>query len=322
MINIGDRVKFVSDTGVGHVTRIEGNYVYVDMEDGFEIPAMISDVVVVNEEDELEAMSRIGMGDEKPGRKKKSGTAATGEKKRPSTKEPAYRKYGKIALVNDYSEDDEEFEEEEDEDMIPDVLELKEKYIKNLTLRREREAQMEQSRLRQQQEKERTNEAGTPKAATGGQSANNGATKESNGAENKDNSAGKEDKHQQKEEPKEKNIAGELSEAMMSGPKKTKKEKEENDGMEVVDLHAEEVLSETEGLTSGQILDAQMARYTFTLDSLVNSKKHGKIVFIHGVGKGKLKYEMLKVLKRDYPKMDYQDASFKEYGYGAIIVYY
>ena len=307
MINIGDRVKFVSDTGVGHVTRIEGNYVYVDMEDGFEIPAMISDVVVVNEEDELQAMSRIGMGDEKPGRKKRSDTAPAAEKKRPSTKEPAYRKYGKISLIDDYSEDGEEFEDEGD-DMVPDVLELKEKYIKNLTLRREREAQMEQSRLRQQQEKERTTVASAPKAVHTG---------------NEPVEAAKKTESDNKEEPvKEKDLAGELSQAMMGGAKDAEKRKKDDNGIEVVDLHAEEVLGETATLTSGQILDAQMARYTFTLDSLVKSKKHGKIVFIHGVGKGKLKYEMLKVLKRDYPKMDYQDASFKEYGYGAIIVYY
>ncbi len=46
-----------------------------------------------------------------------------------------------------------------------------------------------------------------------------------------------------------------------------------------------------------------------------------RIVFIHGVGKGKLRYEIEKELRRNYPKLRYQDASFAEYGYGAIMIF-
>jgi dsDNA-specific endonuclease/ATPase MutS2 len=46
-----------------------------------------------------------------------------------------------------------------------------------------------------------------------------------------------------------------------------------------------------------------------------------KMVFIHGVGNGKLKYELIKALNERYPDLVYQDASFKEYGYGATMVY-
>jgi dsDNA-specific endonuclease/ATPase MutS2 len=45
-----------------------------------------------------------------------------------------------------------------------------------------------------------------------------------------------------------------------------------------------------------------------------------KIVFIHGVGNGVLKMEIRKELDRRAKKLTYQDASFKEYGYGATLV--
>lgn len=51
-----------------------------------------------------------------------------------------------------------------------------------------------------------------------------------------------------------------------------------------------------------------------------NAKNKGrKIVFIHGVGNGVLKNEIRKQLERKY-KVYYQDASFREYGYGATMV--
>lgn len=90
---------------------------------------------------------------------------------------------------------------------------------------------------------------------------------------------------------------------------------------EVVDLHIEHIIQECEGLTPGEILNAQLARFTVVLDGAIKSNRKGKIVFIHGVGKGKLKYELKKLLDRKYSKLRYQDASFAEYGYGAIMVF-
>jgi dsDNA-specific endonuclease/ATPase MutS2 len=45
-----------------------------------------------------------------------------------------------------------------------------------------------------------------------------------------------------------------------------------------------------------------------------------RIVFIHGVGQGVLKQEVARLLKSKFPKYIFQDASFKEYGYGATMV--
>ncbi len=44
------------------------------------------------------------------------------------------------------------------------------------------------------------------------------------------------------------------------------------------------------------------------------------MVFIHGVGAGTLKNELRKSLTKDYPQLYFQDASFKEYGFGATMI--
>lgn len=51
-MKIGDKVRFLSETGGGKVAGFQGkNIVLVEDEDGFEIPFPIQEVVVVNEED-------------------------------------------------------------------------------------------------------------------------------------------------------------------------------------------------------------------------------------------------------------------------------
>jgi dsDNA-specific endonuclease/ATPase MutS2 len=49
-------------------------------------------------------------------------------------------------------------------------------------------------------------------------------------------------------------------------------------------------------------------------------KKGQRIVFIHGKGDGVLRKAILTELKTKYPACRWQDASFKEYGYGATMV--
>ena len=40
-----DRVKFLNDVGGGVVTRVDNKIVYVENQDGFEVPAMISQLL-------------------------------------------------------------------------------------------------------------------------------------------------------------------------------------------------------------------------------------------------------------------------------------
>ncbi len=50
------------------------------------------------------------------------------------------------------------------------------------------------------------------------------------------------------------------------------------------------------------------------------NKKDQKIIFIHGKGDGVLKKTILDELKSKYKNAYYQDASFREYGFGATMV--
>ncbi len=93
----------------------------------------------------------------------------------------------------------------------------------------------------------------------------------------------------------------------------------QNADMEEVDLHIEQLVEDFSGMSAGEILDLQMSRFTITLEGAIRSKTK-KIVFIHGIGNGKLKFEIRKTLDSKYSRLKYQDASFKEYGYGATMV--
>jgi hypothetical protein len=90
--------------------------------------------------------------------------------------------------------------------------------------------------------------------------------------------------------------------------------------LEEVDLHIEEIVDHHTDLSNGEILEIQMNRFETALETAIRANTH-KVVFIHGVGNGKLKHELRKKLERKYPDLKYQDASFKEYGYGATMIY-
>lgn len=89
--------------------------------------------------------------------------------------------------------------------------------------------------------------------------------------------------------------------------------------IEEVDLHIEHLADDFSGMNAGEILDLQMSRFTIALEGAIRGKTK-KMVFIHGIGNGKLKFEIRKTLDTKYSHLKYQDASFKEYGYGATMV--
>ena len=101
--------------------------------------------------------------------------------------------------------------------------------------------------------------------------------------------------------------------------KKAKVTAPANVDIEEVDLHIEELIDNHSNMTPGEIMDLQMSRFTIALDGAIRNNVK-KIVFIHGVGAGKLKYEITRVLNSKYSKYRYQDASFQEYGFGATMV--
>ena len=87
----------------------------------------------------------------------------------------------------------------------------------------------------------------------------------------------------------------------------------------VVDLHADEILETTQGMEPFDILQYQLEVFRRTLQE--HAKNYGqKIIFIHGKGEGVLRKALVTELRRNYKGYLYQDASFREYGYGATQV--
>lgn len=86
-----------------------------------------------------------------------------------------------------------------------------------------------------------------------------------------------------------------------------------------IDLHIHELVEDTRGLANHEMLEIQMGRFRNELETAIANGTR-RIVFIHGVGNGTLKQELRKELSTKYKKYYFQDASFKEYGYGATMV--
>lgn len=85
------------------------------------------------------------------------------------------------------------------------------------------------------------------------------------------------------------------------------------------DLHITELIDTTAGLSNKDMLEVQLDEFRRVMDE--NKKHHGaKIVFIHGKGEGVLRKALLDELKRKYPRCEAQDASFREYGFGATLI--
>lgn len=96
-MKIGDKVRFLFDTGGGKIAKIQGNIVYVEDEDGFQIPTPIGDVVV---ESSAENYSTAGM---------VRAMQRAEEKRNPHGKSVK-------ALINDTKTDDDLFLDEEPAD--------------------------------------------------------------------------------------------------------------------------------------------------------------------------------------------------------------
>ena len=92
-----------------------------------------------------------------------------------------------------------------------------------------------------------------------------------------------------------------------------------NDIIEI-DLHMNQLIENTSGMNNADILNYQMSKFHQVMKA--NSMEKGqKIVFIHGKGEGVLRTALEKELKTTYKNQcRFQDASFREYGFGATMV--
>jgi len=97
------------------------------------------------------------------------------------------------------------------------------------------------------------------------------------------------------------------------------KRRESKPDITVVDLHASELLDDLRGLSNADILNYQIDKFREVMDANARNKGH-KIVFIHGKGEGVLRQALMKELNHRYKGHQAQDASFREYGFGATLV--
>ncbi len=120
---------------------------------------------------------------------------------------------------------------------------------------------------------------------------------------------------------------GELTESNVNKLKSVKEKlvnqelpeiKSKNEPMEI-DLHINALIDSVVGLSNVDILEYQLNKFHEVMETY-KFRKGKKIVFIHGIGNGTLKQKILWELKHKYKKHKYQDASFQQYGYGATMV--
>ena len=87
-----------------------------------------------------------------------------------------------------------------------------------------------------------------------------------------------------------------------------------------VDLHIHELVDDQRGLADGAKLAIQMAHFDRMMD-IAKREKLRRIVFIHGVGQGVLRHQILTALDQHHPDCNYREGDPRRYGSGATEVW-
>ena len=339
---VGDKVRFMDTTGGGVITRIEGRLAFVDDEDGFETPVLISDLVIVEKQgssdksvttpensdvdtaaddvdDDYSYEEEETEGDEYP-----SVMLAFLQGDKPGVQSGGVRinlindsNYFCSYAINEIGNNNQAINMYQGNLMPNTKIELGKQLVTEL------DGKMYDIQLIMFKKQKRF----TPIPAVQKTFTFKGAKLIN------DNSYTENDFFNEKAllfhilkgemELRFENLTTEEIEAAMmeksvTTSKKKIKRRDEPEILEV-DLHIHELLDDTRGLLNSEILGIQMDKFHQVMKENINRKKR-KIVFIHGVGNGTLKTELRKALDRKYKSHYYQDASFREYGYGATMV--
>jgi hypothetical protein len=112
-----------------------------------------------------------------------------------------------------------------------------------------------------------------------------------------------------------------LKEQMFQKHETNEKEKEQKIGkpLKEVDLHIENLIDNHRNMSNGEILQLQIQTFEKTLDQAIASGMD-EIIFIHGAGNGVLKNAIHKILSNSSGIKFYKDARKEKFGYGATIV--
>ncbi len=88
-----------------------------------------------------------------------------------------------------------------------------------------------------------------------------------------------------------------------------------------IDLHIERLVEQTQGLSNFDMLQLQLDAFALALDTAVAAGQQSMVV-IHGVGKGRLKDEIHKILSTSYQVAYFQNEWSPRYGYGATTIFF
>lgn len=86
-----------------------------------------------------------------------------------------------------------------------------------------------------------------------------------------------------------------------------------------IDLHINKLLDSVVGLSNREILQYQLDKFSEVMEEN-RYKKGQRVVFIHGIGNGTLKQKVTWELDHKYKTCRHQEASFQKYGPGATMV--
>ncbi len=257
-IKIGDTVRFLNAVGGGKVSGFQkGNVVLVEDEDGFEMPVLASEVVVVETQTSRQATAAA------------AATSAT-PTARPRKEKP---------------------EEPTEEDIR--IAQLREEYAKTHTTAAVTTAPRPQT---------------TPTTAD-----DTDETLEQRVARLEMQVRRLQMRLERLED------ARALREKTKADDLQRREHKHRSDEPIEVDLHAHELLDTTAGMGAREIKEYQLKVVEDTMRQYASDYGR-KIVFIHGNGEGVLRKAVYDLLHRKFPKCDLQDASFRQYGFGATMV--
>jgi dsDNA-specific endonuclease/ATPase MutS2 len=99
--------------------------------------------------------------------------------------------------------------------------------------------------------------------------------------------------------------------------KKSIKRSKKSEVLEV-DLHIHHLIVSTKGMSNYELLTIQLNKARQSLKHAIDNNIR-RVIFIHGVGEGILKNELIKMLQK-YP-VEISEASFQKYGLGATEAY-
>ncbi len=110
----------------------------------------------------------------------------------------------------------------------------------------------------------------------------------------------------------------EAKEKQLTGKKTSVPARKNQELHKEIDLHIEELMDNWSGLGNAQLMDVQLKKVMEELDAAIAARMQ-RIVFIHGVGNGRLKQEVRRILST-YKGIRFHDASYQRYGFGATEV--